>query len=174
MGTEQSALDFNRMPPYQESSSTSRRAAEILQETGRALTLRAKVLQAIIDAGEEGITDREIRETLDFDAPSDAGARRNELVNMGLVSQVGEKISSTGMKVTRWKYNPGARPVKRAKRRELELALVDARARCRFEECQRQSSTQWLRIPRKSRERWRAGAIEALIAEGLLPQGWKL
>ena len=81
---------YGGRPPYRRRrhSDTSRAAA--LSMLATAVTLQAKVYQAIRASTEAGMTDEEIQEALALRIPTEV-ARRRELVLLGVVEDSGKR-----------------------------------------------------------------------------------
>ena len=86
--------------PYQKHSETSLSAAQqILPKAG---TLRYKLLEYIISCGKDGCTDEEAQQNVPM-APSTPRPRREELVEMGLIKDSGDKrLTNSGRKAVVW------------------------------------------------------------------------
>lgn len=87
--------------PYQAHSATSKAAAESMAGQ-KAQTLRSKVLELLKT---EALTDEEIANRLDLSG-STARPRRIELVQAGLVAQVGTKKTASGRTAATWSVTP--------------------------------------------------------------------
>lgn len=89
----------DKMPPFARDSETSRRAAQFIRS--EAPTMRVAVLALIQTMGEHGATDEEIEMALDYKHQT-ASARRNELMNMGLIKKNGKRPTTSGCSADVW------------------------------------------------------------------------
>lgn len=89
----------DKMPPFVRESDTSRRAAQFIRS--EAPTMRVAVLAFIQTLGEYGATDEEIEVALDYKHQT-ASARRNELMNMGLIKKNGKRPTDSGCLADVW------------------------------------------------------------------------
>ena len=81
--------DFFDRVPYRQASNLSRDAAKALRYGARRTTLEAKVYEALVSSGEEGLTDPEIQTKLQIDG-STQRPRRVKLCKRGLVRDSGQ------------------------------------------------------------------------------------
>lgn len=92
--------DWQPDAPFQHHSLTSEEAAAAILP--RTETLRRAVLDAIRNAGDEGMTDEELQESLAMN-PSTQRPRRIECVGLGLVKDSGRtRPTRSGRKATVW------------------------------------------------------------------------
>ena len=89
----------DKMPPFVKDSETSRRAAQFIRS--EAPTMRVAVLAFIQTMGEQGATDEEIEDALGYKHQT-ASARRNELMNMGLIKKNGKRPTTSGCSADVW------------------------------------------------------------------------
>lgn len=94
---------FDPIPPYQPASTTSISAAASM--VGKTQTLRDRVLAEL---RARPLTDEGISVALNLN-PSTARPRRIELVKMGLVYQVGTRVTFSGRNAALWSANKEAR-----------------------------------------------------------------
>lgn len=89
-----------QMPPFQPGSATSEAAAVAAMES--APTRREEVYEFLKSRGEHGATDDEIQQALGYPRSS-VGARRNELMNEGLIIDSGDtRATRYGRQATIW------------------------------------------------------------------------
>ena len=89
----------DKMPPFVRDSETSKRAAQFVRS--EAPTMRVAVLAFIQTMGEVGATDEEVEDALDYKHQT-ASARRNELMNMGLIKRAGKRPTNSGCLADVW------------------------------------------------------------------------
>lgn len=91
---------FDTKPPYQAHSTTSFKAAALIEPT--AASLRGQVLAFMRQAGTQGATDEEIQVAMEMN-PSTQRPRRIELLGMGLIANSGEtRLTRSGRRAVVW------------------------------------------------------------------------
>lgn len=89
-----------RSPPYQKHSATSQEAAQRIIES--VYCKRYKVYEALLKAGERGLTDEEVQEKLGMN-PSTQRPRRIELVQQNRAKDSGGwRMTRSGRRATVW------------------------------------------------------------------------
>ena len=102
VAVEQVRVLMDKMPPFVRDSQTSKMAASFVRT--EAPNMRVAVLAFIRLMGEQGATDEEIETALGYKHQT-ASARRNELMNMGLIRPCGERPTESGCRATVWVHH---------------------------------------------------------------------
>jgi len=98
--TEDQASELvDKMPPFVRGSNTSYSAAQFVRS--EAPNMRVAVLGFIRLMGSHGATDEEVENALGFKHQT-ASARRNELMNMGLIKKAGTRKTESGCSADVW------------------------------------------------------------------------
>jgi len=98
--TEDQASELvDKMPPFIRGSQTSKQAASFVRS--EAPNMRVAVLGFIRLSGSYGATDEEVEIALGFKHQT-ASARRNELMNMGLIKRAGTRKTESGCSADVW------------------------------------------------------------------------